>query len=248
MTTETQAPALRGLNEPTEAADLTPEEGQTKTPADEIPPALRRSEDFWAICAGLPDPVSEAALFDWLDDRGVQDARAAAAAEAARYRRRLVCRTSYSSDFQDGYTHAVVHLCPAAARRLLEYRDLLPALQRHDSNFYVAEFFDTSVDYGDLTENDWQGVGDHLDIGDWWTLPSGAEMEPAGVTADCLCVTKRGVHWSASSQYSGAAFETERITWAELEQVRDGFWPFPDGPRAEDVGDAEHTEEAEEVR
>jgi hypothetical protein len=66
-------------------------------------------------------------------------------------------------------------------------------------------------------------VGEH---GEFVGAPPGWELEPNRTAADMLRVMPDGVMWTAQPKHGDGEFETETVTWEQLEQVAAGGWPF----------------------
>jgi hypothetical protein len=133
----------------------------------------------------------------------------------------LFCATS---DDTGNWKYAGLTLSPSVAKGLLTYRAQYEAVKKFDSSLYCLEFFNYLVEYYDGL-----GGGDVNELAElafetceWIHLPEWAAPEIARVAASTLKVTSSGVLWSAHAKHSQDQFETQEISWKDLEIVAAG--------------------------
>ena len=126
----------------------------------------------------------------------------------------LYCRTT---DNGWGFEYARLRLTPERASTLLSYRDLIAPLAAHDRGFYGIEFFDGLVLFGDVSPDDYVEHG-------FWVEDVHKSILFKEERSSChmLHVTESGVLWSGHPKHGEGHFETELISWADLERVAAG--------------------------
>lgn len=156
----------------------------------------------------------------------------------------VYCRTA--GDESDYYAVARVILTPETAHSLLGYRDLVAAAKAYDGSFYALVFFDHTPDFGEypsaiLHEDD-------LEHGEWAVVeePPEFELQTTEARPSSLYVKEDGVYWVGTNKYASGEFETETLSWAELEAVENGEDPFDAEEAAGDGAEGEEDDDGEE--
>lgn len=138
--------------------------------------------------------------------------------------RTLVCCTVSAPEF-GGYDYATLELTPKRARRLLGLRAVVALAKTVSDQFYAAEFWDYSVTYGKNANHDDDKLTD-LDSGEWGPMAADSRIRRGRTSAETVQVTDAGVLWTAYPKHGDGQFETVTLTWALLEAVARGEWPF----------------------
>ena len=126
----------------------------------------------------------------------------------------IACNTSAE---EGGPQFALIELTPAIAGELLKYREAVQQTGKFGS-LCCVEYFESRVTWGETD----------LAIGDEWVRVPDQNAVHGGdpVCAETIKATGGGVLWSAWPEHSSGYFETEKLTWRDLEAVVAGRNPF----------------------
>ena len=114
--------------------------------------------------------------------------------------------------------YVLVTLTQEIAKDLLKYKGFIKPIQALDSSFYCMEFFRSDADFGTTD----------LEIGDEWVQVPDEDAVAADtdITANTLKITTSGVFWAACLKHCDGNFESEELSWKDIEQVAAGNNPF----------------------
>jgi hypothetical protein len=139
---------------------------------------------------------------------------------------RLLLTVQCSNEWNESRPHyGIIDITPEYAQSVLKYMEAVAPLEEI-GGFYMAEFFDYSVEYGDLPEGYGENeallelVGQADELG-YVELPSNMELHLDEARTDCntIAVSKGDVFYAAADKYTSDRLECELIPRALFEQV-----------------------------